>query len=139
MEGARNPTEAARLQKEIEGYLTGKAEAFEMAYKQGKYQAAAFIKDQADAIYLFCRELNLLDEDGLRWYHGHDGMLPIFDPMKEANCRKKVDGELIQAEVENRFENLVNRMKHKLTVSLPTEPASAAKRILDDQLEEIKR
>lgn len=134
----RSPTERNRLRVITKGYLTDKAAEFAQRFKEGKYRAAAFLKDTADAVYIYARYAQILDPRDEEWYHGTEETDGIFPRAQEAVCRARVDGEEVQDEVMERFENLCSLMRSSLRYRLPTETGKAAILIMDEQLEKAR-
>ena len=110
----RSPTEKRALQVATKGYLTEKAAEFQERFKEGKYRAAAYIKDSCDAIYVFANAIGLLDQRDTAWYYGEEGRGGLFDADQEAVCKARVEGQDIQDEVMRRYESLVSRLQHGL-------------------------
>lgn len=136
IEVVRNPTKDNYLRQETKGYLTERAAAFIQAYKDEKYRAAAYIKDQADAIYLFSRRAGILTEADEAWYYGND---PLFHPGYEAKCRKMCDYDQVQEEVMRRYSNLLRYTKQEMRNRLGAKIATDAIDVLDKTEEKIRR
>ena len=136
IEVIRNPTKDNYLRQETKGYLTERAAAFAQAYKDEKYRVAAYIKDQADAVYLFARRAGILTESDEAWYYGND---PLFHPGYEAKCRKMCDYDQVQEEVMRRFNNLMRYTKQEMRLRLGDRTASDAIEILDNTAEKIRK
>ena len=135
----RSPTKDNYLRQETKRYLTEKAAAFMEAYKAGHYQAAAYIKDCADSIYVFARKMDILTETDERWYFGKEGGEPLFHPGHESRCREKVDGELVENEVMRRFNNLVNYLKNEFNRSMPQGENTRANEVLGITAEKMRK
>lgn len=136
IEVVRNPTKDNYLRQETKGYLTERAAAFKQAYQEGKYRVAAYIKDQADAVYLFARREGILPEADEAWYYGNN---PLFHPGYEARCRKMCDYDQVQEEVMRRFNNLMRYLKQEMRLRMGDLTASEAIEILDNTAEKIRK
>ncbi len=135
----RSPTKDNYLRQETKGYLTEKAAAFLEAYKAGHYQAAAYIKDCADAIYVYARQVGILTEADENWYFGKEGADPLFHPGQESRCREKADGELVENEVMRRFNNLVTYLKNEFNRSMPQNENVHANAVLNITAEKMRK
>lgn len=135
----RSPTMINNLRVLTKGYLTDRAAEFEKRFIEGKYQAAAYIKDTCDAIFNFAREVGILTEMDAAWYFGNEGKGGIFSTEQEAVARARVDGELIQDEVMRRFENLISNMRHSFHYRLSDETQKTAILVLDEHAGRIRK
>ena len=135
----RSPTMINNLRVLAKGYLTDKAAEFEKRFKEGKYQAAAYIKDSCDAIYVFANAIGLLDQRDTAWYYGEEGRGGLFDADQEAVCKARVEGQDIQDEVMRRYENLVSRLQHAFHYRANEEVGTMGVLLLKEQLESVRQ
>lgn len=135
----RSPTEREALRTLAKGYLTERAAEFEQRFKEGKYQAAAYLLDTSDSIFVFAREIGILSREDGEWYRGTEEKEGIFSRAKEAVCRARVDGEEIQDEVQRRFDNLCFRLRNCFRYRMKEETSQTAVLILDEQLNDVKK
>ncbi len=135
----RSPTEKRALQVATKGYLTEKAAEFQERFKEGKYRAAAYIKDSCDAIYVFANAIGLLDQRDTAWYYGEEGRGGLFDADQEAVCKARVEGQDIQDEVMRRYENLVSRLQHAFHYRANEEVGTIGVLLLKEQLESVRQ
>ncbi len=135
----RSPTEKRALQVATKGYLTEKAAEFQERFKEGKYRAAAYIKDSCDAIYVFANAIGLLDQRDTAWYYGEEGRGGLFDADQEAVCKARVEGQDIQDEVMRRYENLVSRLQHAFHYRANEEVGTMGVLLLNEQLESVRQ
>ncbi len=142
-EKTRNPTEfnTDLLRAWMKDYFTEQAAAFEERFREGKYQAAAYIKDCADAVYNFGAANDIFTREDLEWLFGNmeKGMEPKFPREKEAVCRARVDSELIQDEVSRRYENLISRVRNTVRLRLPYEVSQDVILIMDEIMRDYQR
>ena len=142
-EKTRNPTEfnTDLLRAWMKDYFTDKAADFERAFKDGKYQAAAYIKDCADAVYNFGAANDIFTREDLDWLFGNAdrGFPAMFPREKEAVCRARVDGELIQDEVSRRYENLITRLRSAVRLRLKPEVSQDVILMMDEILREYMK
>ena len=130
-EEIRSPTERNRLRALTKGYLTEKAAAFNDRLTAEKYQAAAFIKESADAVFVFAQKIGIFEDGDGAWYQS---ILPME---AEAEVRAKVDGELIEDEVKQRYSNLVNSLRSQLNHELSYREAAKAMRVIDEHSKRV--
>ena len=135
----RSPTMINNLRVLAKGYLTDKAAEFEKRFKEGKYQAAAYIKDTSDAVFNFAREIGILTEMDAEWYFGNEEKEGIFSRAQEAVTRARVDGELVQDEVMRRFENLVSNLNHSFHYRMSGEMQEVALLILKEHADTVRK
>ncbi len=135
----RSPTMINNLRVLAKGYLTDKAAEFEKRFKEGKYQAAAYIKDTSDAVFNFAREIGILTEMDAEWYFGNEEKEGIFSRAQEAVTRARVDGELIQDEVMRRFENLVSNIGHSFRYRMSGEMQEVALLALKEHADAVRK
>ena len=135
----RSPTRENYLRVQTKGYLTDKAAAFEAAYKEGKYQAAVYIKDSADSVYVFACDAGILTEEDIHWYSGTEETEPLFRAAIECKCRDKVDGELREKEVIRRFDNLVAILQKAFNRSLTPAAAERALQVLSETAAKVRK
>lgn len=139
IEVVRNPTKDNYLRQETKGYLTEKAAAFMDAYKAGRYQAAVYIKEQADAVFIYARKVGILTDADGQWYTGQEGREPLFHQGFEAKCRQKVDFELRQSEVLRRFKNLVRYTRNAVSTAFDVNTAVRVNAVLSETLGKIEK
>lgn len=137
-EKTRNPTEfnTDLLRAWMKDYFTRQAAAFEKTFKEGKYQAAVYIKDCADAVYNFGAANDIFTREDLDWLFGNaeKGLPAMFPREKEAVCRARVDSEMIQDEVSKRYENLITRLRSAVRLRLPYEVSRDVILLIDEIL-----
>ena len=139
MEMVRNPTDIERLRKKTIGYLTDKAAAYMEAYKAERYQAAVYIKEQADSVFIFASRTGVLTEEDAKWYTGQGGADPLFHPGYEARARQKVDYDLRQEEVMRRYRNLVRYLRNAFSMQLDVKTAEKVNGILSSTLNKAEK
>ena len=135
----RSPTIMNNLRVLTKGYLTDKAAEFKERFEEGKYQAAAYIKDTSDAVFNFAQHIGILTGRDALWYSGDEENEGIFPRAAEAVTRARVDGELVQDEVMRRIENLVSNMLHSFHYRLNGEAQEMAVLVLNEYAERVRK
>ena len=136
----RSPTIMNNLRVLTKGYLTDKAAEFTERFEEGKYQAAAYIKDTSDAIFNYALHIGILTERDTVWYFGDEENEGIVSRAAEAVTRARVDGEIVQDEVMRRFENLVSNMLHSFHYRLQNgEAQDMAVLVLNEYAERVRK
>lgn len=116
-ENVRNPT-AESVRNDLIKDITEMLRAATNYGISARYQAAVHKKDCADALVIWGTAHGYLREEdrklfyGNRFYKGKEEALVdgIFPEKLEAKCRKMVEWDLVQAEVERRLVNLIDRI-----------------------------
>lgn len=141
MEKQRNPTEfnTDLLRSWAMDYFTEKAAAFNERFKERKYEAAVYIKDEFDAVYGFCERNGAFGSEDLEKIFGSEekSIPPMVLPEREAVARMQVDG-VIQDKAIERFTNLIMRMRHSFQIRLKDDEAKDAILIMDETLEQAR-
>lgn len=134
MENARNPTDIRELLiEDIHGKLTSAAEDA----RKGRPRPAILNKDAADVLWTWGAGHGFLTEEdrvklyGERFKVGGKGEYRegIFPERAEAECRKIIDYDDVEAEVVKRVSNVLNRALTKINSK---EDRMAVKQIIDE-------
>lgn len=117
MENARNPTEE-QIRNDLIKDITGMLSAATNYGISGRYHAAVHKKESADTLIVWGSQHGYLEENDRKLFYGNrafkekdeplvDG---IFPEKLEAKCRRMIEWDLVQAEVERRMKNLIDRI-----------------------------
>lgn len=117
MENARNPTEE-QIRNDLIKDITGMLSAATNYGISGRYHAAICKKESADTLIIWGSSHGFLEENDRRIFYGNrafkgkdeplvDG---IFPEKLEAKCRKMIEWDQVQAEVDRRMRNLIDRI-----------------------------
>jgi len=117
MENARNPTEE-KIRNDLIKDITGMLSAATNYGISGRYHAAVHKKESADTLIVWGSQHGYLEENDRKLFYGNraikEGDEPLVDgifPEKlEAKCRRMIEWDLVQAEVERRMKNLIDRI-----------------------------
>lgn len=131
-EEIRSPTQLNNLRVLTKGYFTDKAAAFNKAYAEGKYQAAVYIKDCADAVNVYALQIGIFKAEDQEWIRS------LFQEERERTARDITDSEVIQNQVLERLENLTARLKSQLSRELGITESSKANEAINSFMKEIK-